>query len=114
MMLHHNQYKFLFTGDLNHKIGSYLAKSATEISADILKVPHHGTETVAPNNFFQKVSPKYGLVPAPEYLWLSDRSKRVRNWFLQNNIPVYVSGISGDVRVAVNGNTLTINAEKDL
>jgi len=114
MMLHHNQYKFLFTGDLNHKIGTYLAKTAEDISADILKVPHHGTEAVAPNSFFKKVDPEYALVPAPKQLWLGNRSQRIRNWFSQNNIPVYVNGISGNISVTVSGSTLTVIAENDI
>ena len=111
MMLHHNKFKYLFTGDLNYKIGSYLAKTSEKISADILKVPHHGTEGVAPNKFFEKVSPRYALVPAPEPLWLSNRSKRIRNWFLHNNVSVFVNGISGNIRVAVTGNDLTVKSE---
>jgi competence protein ComEC len=113
MMLRHNQFNFLFTGDLNHKIGSYIAASSDNIDADILKVPHHGAEVVAPNTFFQKVAPAHALVPAPKELWLSKRSERVRKWFLNNDIPVYVNGISGHVTVAVNGNNLTIQTEKN-
>jgi len=75
-------------------------------------VPHHGTESVAPNVFFEKVAPKYALVPAPKHLWLSKRSERIRNWFLNNKIPVYVNGISGNIQVSVNGNNLTVTSEK--
>jgi competence protein ComEC len=114
MMLHHDEFKFLFTGDLNHKIGSYIAKSSADITADIIKVPHHGTESAAPNIFFKSVNPQYALVPAPEHLWLSERSKRIRNWFKKNNIPVYVNGISGNVQVSVTGNKLTVTSEKTL
>ena len=55
MMLEHDNHKILFTGDLNQKIGGYLAQSAEDITADVLKVPHHGTEGVAPNSFFEAV-----------------------------------------------------------
>lgn len=113
MMLHHNTFRFLFTGDLNHKLGSYLADSSTDLSADILKVPHHGTEGVAPNKFFAKVAPQYALVPAPERLWKSDRSKRIRKWFSQNNIPVFVNGISGNVRVSIAGDNMTVTSENE-
>ncbi len=112
MMLHHDEFKFLFTGDLNRKIGSYLAESSTDITADILKVPHHGAESTAPNSFFKSVNPQHALVPAPEHLWLSERSKRIRNWFLKENIPVYVNGIDGNVLVSVTDNTLTITSDK--
>lgn len=114
MMMHHNEFRFLFTGDLNQKIGSYLAQSSTEISADILKVPHHGTEGTAPNSFFKKVNPRYALVPAPEHLWLSERSKRIRNWFKKNKIPVFVNGISGNIHVSVTGNDLMVTPENEI
>jgi len=111
MMLYHNQFKFLFTGDLNWKIGGHLAKMLDSLSADILKVPHHGAESTAPNNFFAKVSPQYGLVPAPQHLWLSDRSKRIRKWFKINEIPVFVNGIDGNIRIVADGKNLRIDSE---
>jgi competence protein ComEC len=112
MMLHHNKIRFLFTGDLNRKIGTYLSNTSDDISADVLKVPHHGTEGVAPNKFFKKVSPKYALVPAPKHLWQSKRSARIRNWFTSNHIPTFVNGISGDVYVAIHGDQLSVTSVK--
>lgn len=112
MKLHHDQFRFLFTGDLNKKIGAYLARSSDKISANVLKIPHHGTESVAPDAFFEKVAPQYALVPAPKQLWLSKRSERIRAWFLNNKIPVYVNGISGNIQVAVNGNNLSVTSEQ--
>ena len=45
--------KTLFTGDLNQKLGSYFATGGDEnLKAQLLKVPHHGTESLAPNSFF--------------------------------------------------------------
>jgi competence protein ComEC len=101
MMLEQSGYKMLFTGDLNKKIGKYLASHAHDIQADILKVPHHGTEGCAPDSFFQAVNPKYALVPAPGRLWCSKRSSRIRSWFEKNEIPVFVNGFHGNVRVEI-------------
>ena len=88
MMLEQFGHKILFTGDLNKPIGEYLAQNALEIKAEVLKVPHHGTEGTAPNSFLKAVDPKYALVPAPKELWCSKRSLRIRNWFQKENIPV--------------------------
>jgi len=104
-------YKFLFTGDLNRKMGYYLAHNAKNIKADVLKVPHHGAEGLAPNIFFEKVKPRFALVPAPSHLWQSDRSKRVREWFQSHNTPVFVNGISGHVQVIVNNGVLSIEEQ---
>lgn len=91
----------LFTGDLNWKLGSWLAQSKFDLAADILKAPHHGTERAAPDEFFDRVHPKAVLVPAPKALWLSIRSKRIRTYFSEHHIPAYVSGIDGDVVVSL-------------
>jgi hypothetical protein len=39
------------------------------------------------------------LVPSPKTLWLSPRSKRIRDYFAAQKIPTYVSGINGNVTV---------------
>ena len=110
MKLHHGQTKFLFTGDLNKKIGTYLAKTSNDISADVLKVPHHAIESLAPNDFFRKVSPRYALISTPKEYWLSKQSARVRSWFAENKIPVFVNGILGNIQITVCQNELSIQS----
>ena len=109
--LHHDGFSFLFTGDLNEDIGSYLAESSDKISADVLKIPHHGIEPIAPEKFFEKVAPLCGLVSTPEEFWLGELGTRVRNWFSERDIPVYVSGIAGNVRVIVENGELKIRPD---
>lgn len=101
----------LFTGDLNWKLGSWLAHSNFDFSADILKVPHHGTENAAPDIFFDRVSTKAALIPSSRSLWLSIRSKRIRTYFAVHHIPTYVSGIDGDVTVLLNNTGFSIDTE---
>ena len=99
MKLTHGKTSILFTGDLNARLSEYLVKSKYDVKADILKVPHHGTEGVATNDFFDTVSPKLALVPSPNDLWLSNRSKRVRDYFSSKSIPTLVVGIDKDVNI---------------
>ncbi len=112
MMLHFKKRRFLFTGDLNRKIGGYIAKYPDKIKADVLKVPHHGTEGTVPDDFFSAVSPRYALVPAPAYLWLSKRSARIRNWFAENHVPVFVNGLDGDIDVVIKNTNMEIYSNK--
>ncbi len=109
--LTHGPTRVLFTGDLNQRLGAWLATSAFDLKADILKVPHHGTEGLPPNEFFAKVDPKIAMVPSPEELWFSLRSKRTRDYFAERKIPTYVSGIHGSVTVEMTHAGYTIKAE---
>lgn len=114
MMLQYANWKFLFTGDLNKKIGSHLAALSKSINADIIKVPHHGTESLAPDIFFEKVAAKHALVPSPGKLWCSPRSARTRNWFNTHNIPVWVNGFHGNVFVTIRNKRMAIRSENFL
>jgi competence protein ComEC len=110
--LSHGAIRALFTGDLNNALGTWLSGSSFDLAADILKVPHHGTEGVAPNEFFARVNPKAALVPSPKALWRSERSKRIRDYFSEHHIPTYVSGIRGNVTVVMTAQGFSIETEQ--
>ncbi len=109
----HGKTRALFTGDLNHPLGAYLATGPFDIAADILKAPHHGTEGLAPNEFFDRVGAKVFLVPSPAGLWASPRSKRPRDYYSERKLPCYVNGLHGDVRVLFDGEGFRIETERD-
>jgi competence protein ComEC len=102
----------LFAGDLNRHIGEYLAKNGKDLSADILKVPHHGSESLAPNSFFDRVHPKAALVPAPSWLWEGERTHRVREYLKAKNIPTYVNGRDGNVTVTFTDSGYSITSSQ--
>lgn len=102
----------LFTGDLNHALGQYLADSELDLSAHILKVPHHGLESAAPNEFFTRVGAKAALVPCPRHLWESDRAARIRCYFATHKVPIYVSGLDGTVTATMTEHGYTIVTER--
>ena len=89
---------YLFTGDLNNPL-SNLLKNDSSFKSDILKVPHHGTEGVASNDFFDIVQAKIAIVPSPKHLWCSERSSRIRNYFKDKKTKIYISGFHGDILI---------------
>jgi competence protein ComEC len=111
MKLIHGNQSVLFAGDLNWKAGEYVTARVPDLKADILKVPHHGTEGVATNSFFDAVQPRVAMVPSLTAVWISERSRRIREYFYSRNIPVYTSGLDGDVSVSIwkDGYKLFIN-----
>lgn len=112
MLLKHGFNTALFTGDLNAKLGGYLAKESKDLKVDILKLPHHGTEGAPPDVFFDAVSPKAAMVPSPALLWCTPRSARMKNWVESRKIPTYVNGFSGHVTVKMGFFGYQIDAER--
>ena len=112
MLLRHGFNTALFTGDLNTKLGEYLAKESKDLKVDILKLPHHGAEGAAPDAFFAAADPKVVMVPSPALLWCSARSARMKNWVESRKIPTYVNGFSGHVAVKMNLFNFQIEMER--
>lgn len=110
--LSHGSTRALFTGDLGGRLGAYLATSNFDLKADILKVPHHGAEGCAPNEFFDRVGARAVLVPAPKNLWASGRSMRIRNYFIEHHIPTYVSALRGNVTAVLTATDFRIESER--
>ena len=97
LMLTHRRMKYLLASDLNRALGHYITaqNGAVPLKADILKVPHHGTESLPDNDFFETVRPAVMVVPSPKELWLSERSHRVR--LLADTCPTFINGLHGDI-----------------
>ena len=53
---------FLFTGDLEATQEMQLVNAGTDISADVLKVGHHGSATSSCQKFLEAVSPTYCVI----------------------------------------------------
>jgi beta-lactamase superfamily II metal-dependent hydrolase len=111
--LSHGKTRALFAGDLNYSLGSWLASSSFDLAADVIKAPHHGTLSCAPPEFFDRVNPKAALVPSPTRLWLSVRSKLIRDYLDDHQIPAFVSGIDGDVTVSLTTQGFTLHSESE-
>ncbi|MFH1233772.1 MAG: ComEC/Rec2 family competence protein [Patescibacteria group bacterium] len=54
--------KFLFVGDLEEPIESKLLDSKVDLSADVLKVGHHGSDTSSSQKFLEKVKQQIAVI----------------------------------------------------
>lgn len=57
---------FLFTGDAEELIENEVIKSGQNITANVLKAPHHGSKTSSSVPFLEKVAPEYIVVTSDE------------------------------------------------
>lgn len=55
-------FKALLTSDAGSNIEDYLVKSGVELSADILKIGHHGSKYSSSEEFLQAVQPKVAAI----------------------------------------------------
>lgn len=60
--LEYQDFTALFCGDIEKDAEKDLVKSGAELSADLLKVPHHGSETSCAKQFLKAVDPQYAVI----------------------------------------------------
>ncbi len=58
----YGQHKFLFTGDMETLAEHDLLATGTDLSADVLKVGHHGSYSSSSVQFLQAVGAQYGVI----------------------------------------------------
>ena len=56
---------YLFTGDMERKAELDLIESGADLSADVLKVGHHGSSTSSFYAFLNEVLPTAGIISTP-------------------------------------------------
>ncbi|MBF0311976.1 MAG: MBL fold metallo-hydrolase [Oligoflexia bacterium] len=96
VMIYHGESRYFLTGDLNVRLGDWLTKNDRPgILADLLKVPHHGADSLPHNEFFQAVGAKDTIVTAPRLLWEGQLCLRIKQ-LLPNS---YVSGVHGQIDI---------------
>ena len=89
-------YRVLFTGDLDSRLGEKLSQFE-HFKADILKIPHHGVTSVAPDKFFDTVSPSLAMFPSTKTLWLHPRGAQVKSWTISNEVHYCHNGLNRNV-----------------
>lgn len=93
---------YLFTGDIEVKAQKSLLKNGADLSADVVKVPHHGRSSSFYEEFMKSVNAKTAIIScgSTEKFYVSNNLLK----FAQaNNISIYRTDIDGNITVATIG-----------
>ncbi|MDP4118510.1 MAG: ComEC/Rec2 family competence protein, partial [Bacillota bacterium] len=106
LLLTYDKKRFLFAGDAQAKSENEIK---TNISADVLKVGHHGSDTSTTEKFLQKVKPTYAIISVGkdnEYGFPKDETlSRLKRY----GCKVYRTDESGTIVVSTNGKVVTVS-----
>ena len=87
----------LLTADIEKPVEKILLKNDSELSSDIMTVPHHGSKTSSSDKFIKAVNPKYALI-ARGYNNIYDHPKQeIVNRYTHNDIALFDTVKSGAI-----------------
>lgn len=94
----------LFTGDISSDVETELENK--DISADVLKVAHHGSAYSSSEEFLKKVSPKISVISADtDDLYLPDYKTEYR---ISEISDLYITGRDGNIVITTDGKSLDV------
>lgn len=97
---------FLFTGDAEKGVERDLVSSDEPITADVLKVGHHGSSTSSSSEFIRAVSPSLAVISVGADNSYGHPHDEVIKRFESSDIPILRTDISGTVVVGCDGENI--------
>ena len=101
--------KFIFMGDAEMISENEIL---TDVTADIVKVGHHGSNTSSGQNFVDRVNAKYAIISVGSDNNYNHPNMNIVNRWVNSGAKVYRTDLSGTIIAITDGNALSIETEK--
>lgn len=103
---------FLFTGDAESGVEKQLVNSGYTLSADVLKLGHHGSKTSSSSLFLKAVSPQCAIATCGADNDYSHPHREVLQRLDAMGITLYRADISGNIVITSDGETFKVSTDK--
>ena len=103
---------FLFAGDAEWEAEHDMVDSGYDLSATVLKVGHHGSDTSSSYVFLREVMPKYAVISCGEGNSYGHPTEAVLSRLRDVGAQVFRTDLQGDVVFVSDGTALSFGTEK--
>lgn len=103
---------FLFTGDAESGVEKQLVNSGYPLSADVLKLGHHGSKTSSSSLFLKAVSPQCVIATCGAENDYGHPHREVLQRLESMGITLYRADVSGNIVITSDGETFKVSTEK--
>lgn len=110
MRLEDGQETMLLTGDIENRVERALTKDGDPLSADFLKVPHHGSKTSSTQGFLDAVHPRLAVISVGEDNGFGQPNAEVVDRIQQEGARLYRTDRDGAVTALSDGHEVTIHS----
>jgi len=104
---------FLFTGDMERTAELDLIDSGVDLSADVLKVGHHGSSTSSSYVFLYEVMPEYAVISCGKNNSYGHPHEEVLSRFRDADTRLYRTDMQGTIVCRSDGNTVEFTCERN-
>ena len=110
LLLQYGEFRMLFTGDLEGTAEQRLAASEEDLSADVLKVGHHGSRNASSEEFLAQVSPQIAVISCGENNSYGHPAPETVERLQSAGCRILQTPLSGAVMIESDGATYSVEA----
>lgn len=103
---------FMFQGDAEKKVENALLKEDFDLTADVLKVGHHGSNTSSVDKYLKAVNPEVAIISCGKDNNYGHPHDEVLERIDNNDIDPYVTALSGNITLVSDGQSIKISTEE--
>lgn len=107
-----NNNSFLFMGDAESQSEQDIIKTFEDITADVLKIGHHGSKTSSSGTFLEAVNPRFALISVGLNNSYNHPDEGVMDRIRNRNIEYFRTDLDGTIVVGSDGENITVKTEK--
>ena len=104
---------FLFTGDAEFDAEKSLLNAGADLSATVLKVGHHGSETSTGYTFLREIMPRYAVISCGTGNSYGHPDEAVLSRLRDAEVQVFRTDLQGDIFCTSDGESVTFEVSKN-
>ena len=104
---------FLFTGDATTVAEQAILDTGMDLTATVLKVGHHGSDTSTGEEFLNKVNPHAAVISVGMNNEYGHPSESVLNRLKERGIKTFRTDLNGDIIIESDGKDWSVKCEKE-
>lgn len=113
LKIQYGETSFLFTGDAERPAEQVILNSGTDLSATVLKVGHHGSDSSTTYPFLREIMPTYAVISVGEGNGYGHPTDDVLSRLRDADVTVFRTDMQGDIYCVSDGKEVAFTVERN-
>ena len=109
----HGEMSFLFTGDAEREAEQDILAKNYDLSATVLKVGHHGSETSSSYAFLREIMPEYAVILCGQNNSYGHPHEVILSRLRDADVKLYRTDMQGDITFVSDGKSVEITTQRN-
>lgn len=114
LKIEYGETSFIFTGDADRETEQKIINSEVELSATVLKVGHHGSDTSTSYVWLNEIMPQYAVISVGKNNSYNHPTDEVLSRLHDADVTTFRTDLNGDIYATSDGKSVTFTTDKSV